>query len=122
MNLIKLLFAGLLLVITTSTATAQNFTLSGYLRDAKTGEELLNATVYVEGSSQGSVTNLYGFYSLTLPQGTYQINYSYLGYETKTVKINLTEDTNKDVELSPSINQLEEVVITSTAYLHVIII
>jgi hypothetical protein len=113
MNLIKLLVTGLLLVITTSTVTAQDFTLSGYLRDAKTGEELLYATVYVEGSSQGSVTNLYGFYSLTLPKGTYQINYSYLGYETKTVKINLTEDTNKDVELSPSSTQLEEVVVTA---------
>lgn len=113
MNLIKTLFAGLLLVITSSIATAQDFTLSGYLRDAKTGEELLYATVYIEGSSQGSVTNLYGFYSLTLPQGTYQINYSYLGYETKTVKINLTEDTNKDVELSPSSNQLEEIVVTA---------
>jgi hypothetical protein len=113
MNLIKLLVAGLLLVITTSTATAQDFTLSGYLQDAETGEDLLYATVFVEGTSQGSVTNLYGFYSLTLPKGTYQINYSYLGYETKTVKINLTEDTNKDVELSPSSNQLEEVVVTA---------
>jgi hypothetical protein len=113
MSLIKLLVAGLLIFITTGIATAQDFTLSGYLRDAETGEDLLYATVFVEGTSQGSVTNLYGFYSLTLPQGTYQINYSYLGYETKTVEINLTEDTNKDVELSPSSNQLEEVVVTA---------
>ena len=113
MNLIKLLFAGLLLVITTTMATAQDFTLSGNLQDAETGEDLLYATVFVEGTSQGTTTNLYGFYSLTLPKGTYQINYSYLGYETKSVKINLTEDINKDVELSPSSNQLEEVVVTA---------
>lgn len=113
MNLIKSLVAGLLLVITTSTVTAQDFTLSGNLQDATTGEDLLYATVSVEGTTLGTTSNLYGFYSLTLPAGTYQINYSYLGYETKTVTINLTGNINKDVELSPSSNQLKEVVVTA---------
>jgi len=53
---------------------SQDFTLSGYMRDASTGEELLYATVSVAGTSQGVTTNLYGFYSLTLPEGSYEIN------------------------------------------------
>ncbi|MBV6653867.1 MAG: hypothetical protein KI786_08935, partial [Mameliella sp.] len=48
---------------------AQEFTISGYMRDAESGEELLYATVAVEGTSQGIATNIYGFYSLSLPKG-----------------------------------------------------
>lgn len=112
-NLIKALFTGLLLLIIVNVASAQDFTLSGYLRDAETGEELLYATVYVEGSSKGTTTNLYGFYSLTLPKGSYQVNYSYLGYETKVLTLNFSGNITQEVELEPSSNQLEEVVVTA---------
>ena len=113
MNLIKALFTGLLLLSVVDAASAQDFTLSGYLRDAETGEELLYATVYVEGSEKGTTTNLYGFYSLTLPKGTYQVNYSYLGYETKVLTLNFSSNIKQDVELEPSTNQLEEIVVTN---------
>ena len=112
-NFIKALFTGLLLLMIVNVASAQDFTLSGYLRDAETGEELLFASVYVEGSSKGTTTNLYGFYSLTLPKGSYQINYSYLGYETKVLTLNFSGNITQDVELEPSSNQLEEVVVTN---------
>ena len=111
--LIKALFTGLLLLIITNVASAQDFTLSGYLRDAETGEELLYATIYVEGTSQGTSSNLYGFYSLTLPKGPYRISYSYLGYDTKVLTLNFSDNISQDVELEPSSNQLEEVVITA---------
>ena len=112
-KLIKALFTGLLLLVIVNVASAQDFTLSGYLRDAETGEELLYATVYVEGSSKGTTTNLYGFYSLTLPKGSYQVTYSYLGYETKVLTLNFSGNITQDVELEPSSNQLEEVVVTA---------
>lgn len=92
---------------------AQNFTVSGYLRDAETGEELLYATVRVPGTSQGVSTNLYGFYSLTLPQGTYEINYSYVGYEAVTLTFELNEDITQDVELRTASVELDEVVIAA---------
>jgi hypothetical protein len=101
---------GILLSIS---AFAQDFTLSGYLRDASTGEELLYATVSVAGTSQGVTTNLYGFYSLTLPKGSYQINFSYVGYESKTLNIDLTENTTRDIELATASAQLEEVVVVA---------
>jgi hypothetical protein len=106
----RLIFTALSILLSIS-AFAQDFTLSGYLRDASTGEELLYATVSVAGTSQGVTTNLYGFYSLTLPKGSYQINFSYVGYETKTLSIDLTENITKDIELARASTQLEEVVV-----------
>lgn len=94
-------------------AAAQNFTISGYMRDATSGEELLYSSVSVDGSTQGVSTNLYGFYSLTLPPGSYDINYSYVGYVTQTISIDLTSDVTQNVELDTGSATLQEVVIVS---------
>jgi hypothetical protein len=59
------------------------------------------------GDIPGVTTNLYGFYSLTLPKGSYQINFSYVGYESKTVNVDLTENTTRDIELATASAQLE---------------
>ncbi len=100
-----------LVVLFSISSLAQNFTISGYLRDAETGEELLYATVSVPETSQGITTNLYGFYSLTLPQGTYQINYSYVGYEPVILQVELTKDITQDIDLKTTSVELEEIVI-----------
>ncbi len=100
-------------ILVASLAWGQNFTLSGYMRDANTGEELLYASVAVAGTSQGVSTNLYGFYSLTLPKGTYQINFSYIGYETQVLEVELDQDVTQNVELGTAATQLAEVVVTA---------
>lgn len=105
----------LLLAFAASMVLGQEYTLSGHLRDADSGEELLYATVAVEGGNAGVTTNLYGFYSLSLPAGEYTIQYSYVGYESQVFQIQLTGDMTKDVELGTGSAQLEEVVITSTS-------
>ena len=109
----------ILTIALTTTAlwlTAQDsYTLSGYLRDAANGEELLYASVAKEGTAIGVTTNLYGYYSLTLPAGTHEITYSYVGYETVTRTIELTEDLTLDVELSEGSVALTEVVVTAEA-------
>ena len=94
-------------------AVAQDFTISGYMRDASTGEELLFASVSVDGTTQGASTNLYGFYSLTLPAGNYEINYSYVGYATQILSIDLSADITQDVELDLGSATIEEIVIVS---------
>ncbi|MEL7221795.1 MAG: TonB-dependent receptor, partial [Bacteroidota bacterium] len=91
------------------------FALSGYIRDASSGETLIGATVYVPESQQGVTTNEYGFYSLTLPAGTYAVEYSYLGFETITKTLELTSKLSVSVELGESATQLEEVVVVSEA-------
>ncbi|MFT6937073.1 MAG: hypothetical protein ACJA1N_001373 [Saprospiraceae bacterium] len=106
----KLINISLLLFLSTVTF-AQDFTLSGFMRDAATGEELLYATVLVKETGQGVTTNLYGFYSLTLPKGDYTVQYSYLGMTTMEVQIALSVNIKQDIELSSGGINLDEIVI-----------
>lgn len=94
------------------TGTAQNVTISGYIKDSKSGEELINASI-VNEKNQGAVTNFYGFYSLTLPAGTYEFTVSYIGYESIKQTIKLTSSQTIDFELSESTNELMEVEVTA---------
>ncbi len=105
----------ILLICTALGLQAQDFTVSGYLKDGSSGEELLYATVAVEGTSIGANTNLYGFYSLTLPAGTYTLVYSYIGYESKRETIILDKNVELDVEITTASSQLDEIVVTAEA-------
>jgi len=92
----------------------QLITVSGYIRDAKTGEDLIGATVSVkELLGKGTGTNAYGFYSLTLPSGQYQITSQYMGYEPQVQQIDLTAPRKIDFLLTSQDNALGEVVVTS---------
>ncbi|MEQ8470148.1 MAG: TonB-dependent receptor [Marinoscillum sp.] len=93
----------------------EKVTLSGYVRDASDGETLIGATVVVNELSSGNITNVYGFYSITVPPGDYTIDFRYVGYETITRSINLTSNQRIDVELSAGEQQLQEVVISAKA-------
>jgi hypothetical protein len=104
-----LAFLGLAFTLTTQ---AQNVTLSGYIRDAASGEELISASI-VNESRQGTVTNIYGFYSLTLPAGEYTFTISYIGYETMTKRINLNASQTVNFELKEATNELQEVQVTA---------
>ena len=105
---------GLLLVVQMAQAQA-DLTISGYVKDATNGETLIGATAYVPGLTVGVTTNEYGFYSLSIPPGTYEIEFSYLGFETITKSIELKENTKLDVELGESATQLTEVIVSSEA-------
>lgn len=87
-------------------------TLSGYITDVSNGEELIGATVYVVELETGTASNVYGFYSLTIPEGVYTIQVSYIGYETDTRKVDFTSNHTLNFELKPTFSTLEEVVIT----------
>jgi hypothetical protein len=102
----------LLSILFFSTAYAQNVTLSGYIKDASNGEELINASI-VNEKSQGTVTNVYGFYSLTLPEGKYTFTVSYIGYESFEKTLTLKESQTLDFELKEATNQLAEVEVTA---------
>ncbi len=92
-----------------------NFTLSGYLRDSLSGETLVSANIYVaENPGQGTVTNAYGFYSLSLPEGAYTIVYSYLGYQEKRVRVELNQEIRLNVSLTEGI-ALQEVIVSGEA-------
>jgi len=92
---------------------AQKHTISGYLRDATSGEPLISANIYDRYSDQGTVTNVYGFYSLTLPADSVRINFSYIGYESVEHAFLLKQDTALNIDLDGAV-QLEEVVVRAS--------
>ena len=91
----------------------QKVTLSGYIKDDDNGEALIGATVYIKETQSGSASNVYGFYSVTVPPGKYTVEYTYVGYQTQQKEIELSENQRLDIELISESQQLEEVVITT---------
>lgn len=108
-----LIFLFILLAFTYS-IYAQHVTVSGTVSDAKTGEALIAAHVYDPGSYTGTVSNVYGFYSLKLPAGKTRLRVSYTGYAPFETELNLIKDTVLNITLSPQI-ELQEVVISGTS-------
>ncbi|MDR3266412.1 MAG: TonB-dependent receptor [Tannerella sp.] len=96
---------------------AQNHTISGYIRDAETKEVLIGSNIYETESRKGCTANAYGFYSLTLPKGKGTVRYSFLGYESRLINIDLTRDTIIQVYLAPTSAELKEVVVNSNTKL-----
>lgn len=93
----------------------QKSTISGYIKDSQNGETLIGASVYVKELQTGATSNEYGFYSISIPNGTYQIEYSYLGFETIMRHIELKENTTITIEMGEDIAELIEVVVISEA-------
>jgi hypothetical protein len=89
----------------------EKFTISGYITTAESGEELIGATVAVKSLGTGVSANVYGYYSLTLPEGTYQVTYSFIGYDERVKTVELTSNQKIDMELSEAMNEIDEVVI-----------
>lgn len=89
------------------------FTINGTIKDAKNGETLIGVTVLIKELQTGNVSNEYGFYSLTLPAGTYTLQYSYIGYGTQEKKIELTANQVLDIRLQEDNQTMQEVVIES---------
>ena len=103
-----------LLLISCLSLQAQRFTISGYVKDASTGEDLLYATVYNKDNTlDGVTTNLYGFYSLTLDKGVYTIVTSYTGYNDREIRIDLNKDTTLNIELSSGVTFDSMIVVTA---------
>lgn len=104
----------LFLILTVFVADAQKkYTLSGTIKDGSTGETLIGASVKIqELPAAGTSTNNYGFYSLTIPEGTYLITWSYIGYEATSQKVQLMKNQVLSVSLKSKAD-LDEVVITT---------
>jgi len=93
----------------------KNYTLSGFITDKSNGESLPGATVYITELQKGTATNPYGFYSATLPPGTYTVHYSFVGYADISMTINLNSDTAINIEMESVVENLDEVEITGEA-------
>lgn len=101
MRLKYLILFLLLFFISTFSFSQDRFTVSGYVRDALTGEELISATIFVKELKTGTLSNNYGFYSMTMNKGNYTLAVSYVGYQAKEIKIDLKENLHLNVEMKP---------------------
>ena len=89
-----------------------NYTISGYVQDNESGENLIGVSIYDKNTFKGTVTNQYGFYSLTLEEGKYDIIYSFIGLESVTKKITLNENNRINISLESNAILTDEVIVT----------
>jgi hypothetical protein len=111
----KLIITSLFLSLNMTLLLAQQkFTISGTIKEKKSGETMIGVTVFpLELSGTGTSCNEYGFYSLTLPEGKYRIVYSFIGYKTDTAFVTLNANIKSDRFLLDEAVQMKEVVVTA---------
>lgn len=94
--------------------TWQSFTISGFVRDQTNGEALIGADVFDPITFTGTSTNEYGFFSLTIPEGSFQLVCSYIGYEDWTDTLELRQEKSLSILLKPGNNLVEIVVVADS--------
>jgi hypothetical protein len=114
-SLISFLFLSTpLLAQNDKTINKRKLTINGYIKDAYSGETLIGATLSVKGISKGVSSNGFGYYSLTLNEGNYEITCSFIGYQSEKIIILLNSDTSLNISLNPTTALSQEVVITAS--------
>jgi len=111
----KTFFVVSFILITHLTFSQGDVTLSGYITDAKSGETVIGAKIYIPSLKKGTITNNYGFYSLTVPKGKYTVEFRMSSYQTETKIIDLTSDLRFDFEIGSNFQDIEEVVVNAKA-------
>jgi len=96
-------------MVTSVSAQSTRYTVSGYVRDASTGEYLIGATVFIKELQKGGATNPYGFYSITIDQGDYSLASTFIGYKEYQKPIKLDQDLRINIDLQPSAIEVVEV-------------
>ncbi len=94
----------LLFILFTTSLFSQKYTISGYISDQENGEKLIAANVLDQKSLAGTVTNTYGFFSLTLPKDSVILSFSYIGYQPQEVKLYLDKNITLEIDLSSSVS------------------
>lgn len=102
----------ILIILLSTQSWAQKYTLSGNVKDASNGEQLIGATIFLKDLKTGTITNEYGYFALNLNAQIYVVEINYLGFEAEILTINLDSDKYLEIELSESSSVLQEVEIT----------
>lgn len=89
-----------------------NVTMKGQVREASTGEALIGATIWIDSLKTGSSTNSYGFFSLSLPKGVYDVRVSFVGYKSIETRLTLAESTEENFSLESAEANLPELVVS----------
>ena len=92
--------------------TQKSFTISGYVQDSDSNELIIGASVIVQELKIGTITNSYGFFSLTLNEGNYNLNFQNLGYENESLNLILDKNISLNIFLKEYVDSLDEVVLS----------
>jgi TonB-linked SusC/RagA family outer membrane protein len=95
---------------------AQSLKVSGKVTDAGSGESLPGVNVIIKGTTTGVITNLDGFYSIEVPNSNSELNFSFVGYEPATVRVN--GQSTLDIKLEVKATQLDEMVVVGYGVVH----
>jgi hypothetical protein len=113
MRFILLAAIGFLSIFDLSGQPQRKFTISGYIKEAESGETLIGVNIYLPDRQTGTVTNNYGFYSLTLPESdSVKIIISYVGFSQESLSLRLKENVELNINLKASI-LLDEVTVSA---------
>jgi hypothetical protein len=107
------IICSLFFYISANAQQKKSYTISGYVKDASNGEISIGANVYIKELLKGGSTNQYGFYSITVEEGTYTLISSYVGYEDFVRPIILDKDYRINIDLKPTAINVSEVEVSS---------
>src|SRR5688572_23462997 len=107
----KTLLAPILFLLPSLVHAQDKVTLNGYVKDADNGEELLGVTIYIPSLKAGTVSNDYGFYALTVPPGSYEVQFTYIGYKQEVRTLDLTSNTSLNINMQTDAQLMREIVI-----------
>lgn len=109
MQAFKILLIPAIVIWFSLSGWSQNVTISGYLTEQSSGEALIGGTVVVPAAKAGAYTNEYGFWSITLPKGSYEVQFKYLGYAIESQTVDLQESMTLDIGLKSESSQMDVV-------------
>ena len=90
-----------------------NVTITGYILNRDTKEPVAGATVLVQKLSTGTISNGYGFYTLTLPRGVHLLQFSFIGMKEKQINVNLYGSGDMDIEMNSMLIPLKETIVSA---------
>ena len=91
----------------------QMYTISGYVKEESTGESLLGTNVYIKENLKGTTTNQYGFYSLSVPDTSFTLVFSFIGFQLQEFPVKLNKNIRLNVNLKSNAIETKEVNITA---------
>lgn len=116
----KLLLLSFSLIFSLSAYSQSKFSISGYVKDKTSGEDLVGASIGINETGGGTVSNVYGYYTISLSEGNYTLKVNYIGYKEEEIKVALKKDQRINIQLTPQSTELKAIEINANAPRNVI--
>ena len=107
----KKIFLLVIFLVSLNINSQNNFTLSGYVLDSQTNELVIGASVIIDELNIGTITNSYGFFSITVKEGNYSVKTQNLGYKDDLQIISLNKNIILNIYLTEEVESLDEVIV-----------